>query len=313
MSTFDAMEVFVRVVQAGGFSAAARALDMTPSAVSKQIGRLEDRLGARLFTRTTRRFALTEEGRAFHDRALGILADVAEAEQAVSDLRGELRGTLRLNVPVAFGRLHVAPLLPDFLAAHPQLRIDVTLNDRFVDLVEEGVDLVIRIGDLADSSLIARRLAANRRLVCAAPAYLAQHGAPDTPSDLAGHNCLVYTYRASRNDWHFLGPDGAQQTVHVSGNLEANSAEALHAAVRRGLGLGLLPHWLVGRDLIEGTLVEALPGFHMPDSAIFAVYPPGRHLSPKVRGFVDFLADRYARPDAWLGVEERATFSDILE
>ena len=304
MSALDAMEVFVRVVQTGGFSAAARALGMTPSAVSKQIARLEDRLGARLFTRTTRRFALTEEGRAFHERAQRILADVAEAEEAVANLHGALRGLLRINVPVAFGRLHVAPLLPDFLAAHRELRIDVVLNDRFVDLVEEGVDLVIRIGELADSSLIARRLAANRRLVCAAPDYLARERTPKLPSDLTGHNCLVYTYRASRNDWHFIGPDGTRQTVQVAGNLEANNAEALQAAVRAGLGLGLLPHWLVGRDLADGRRVELLPEFHAPDSAIYAVYPPGRHLSPKVRGFVDFLAERYARPDAWLSAAD---------
>lgn len=304
MGSFDGLETFVRVAQTGGFSAAARDLGMTPSAVSKQIARLEDRLGARLFNRTTRRLALTEEGQAFHDRTQRILADVAEAEQAVANLGGALRGLLRINVPVAFGRLHVAPLLPDFLAAHPGLRIDVVLNDRFVDLVEEGVDLAIRIGELADSSLIARRLAANRRLVCAAPDYLTRQSTPRAPADLTGHNCLVYTYRASRNDWHFIGPDGARQTAQVAGNLEANNAEALHAAVRAGLGLGLLPHWLVGRDLAEGRLVELLPDFHAPDSAIYAVYPPGRHLSPKVRGFVDFLAARYARPDAWLAVAE---------
>ena len=300
MDSLSAMELFARVVQAGSFSAAARGLSLTPSAVSKQIGRLEDRLGARLITRTTRQFALTEEGRAFHERTVRILAEVAEAEQAVTDLRGEARGTLRVNAPFAFGRQHIAPLLPRFLEQHPALRIDLTFNDRFVDLVDEGVDLVIRIGELADSSLVARRLARNRRLVSGSPAYFERHGRPAEPADLAGHNCLVYTYRALRNDWIFVGPDGVEQSVRVSGNLEANNAEALHAAVLQGSGLALLPLWLIGQDLEAGRLVEALPGYHAPDSAIYAVYPPGRHLSPKVRRFIDFLAERFAEPDCGL-------------
>ena len=300
MDSLSAMELIARVVQAGSFSAAARGLSLTPSAVSKQIGRLEDRLGARLITRTTRQFALTEEGRAFHERAVRILAEVAEAEQAVTDLRGEARGTLRVNAPFAFGRQHIAPLLPRFLERHPALRIDLTFNDRFVDLVEEGVDLVIRIGELADSSLVARRLARNRRLVCGAPAYFERYGRPAEPGDLAGHNCLVYTYRALRNDWNFVGPDGVERSVLVSGNLEANNAEALHAAVLQGTGLALLPLWLIGQDLEAGRLVEALPGYHAPDSAIYAVYPPGRHLSPKVRRFIDFLAERFSEPECGL-------------
>ena len=300
MDNLSAMELFARVVQEGSFSAAARSLDLTPSAISKQIGRLEDRLGARLITRTTRRFALTEEGRAFHERTVRILAEVAEAEQAVSDLRGEARGTLKVNAPFAFGRLHIAPLLPLFLERHPALRIDMTFNDRFIDLVDEGVDLVIRIGELADSSLMARRLARNRRVVCGAPDYFRRNGKPKHPAELTRHNCLVYTYRALRNDWQFIGPDGVEQSVLVSGNLEANNAEALHAGILGGLGLGLLPLWLVGHDLKAGRLVEALPGYHAPDSAIYAVYPPGRHLSPKVRLFIDFLAERFAEPECGL-------------
>lgn len=297
------MELFVQVVRSGSFSAAARALNQTPSAVSKQISRLEDRLTARLITRTTRQFKLTEEGRAYYERSTLILADVAEAEQAVSQIQGVASGSLRVSLPVAFGRLHVAPLLPAFLADHPELSINLTLNDRYIDLVEEGIDVAVRIGELKDSSLIARRLAPNRRIVCGAPTYLENRGLPERPADLEAHNCLVYTYRASRNDWRFLGPDGSDQVVQVTGNLEANNAEALSAALLGGLGLGLLPLWLVGSDLRSGRLMELLKDYHAPDSAIYAVYPPGRHLSPKVRIFVDFLAASFAQKEAWCAKE----------
>ena len=303
MDNLNAMEVFVRVVQAGSFSAAARALDLTPSAVSKQIGRLEDRLAARLINRTTRQLKLTDVGAAFYERCTRILADIAEAEQAVVDLHGAPRGVLKLNVPGAFGRLHIAPLIPEFLARYPEVTVDLGFNDRFIDLVEEGVDVVIRIGELADSSLIARRLAPNRRVVCGAPSYFQARGLPQVPEDLAQHNCLVYTYRASRNDWRFRGPDDSESVVQVSGNLESNNAEALRATVLQGLGVALLPLWLVGEDLKAGVLVEVLPDYHAPDSSIHAIYPPGRHLSPKVRGLVDFLAEKFSGAGAWCAAE----------
>jgi DNA-binding transcriptional LysR family regulator len=302
MESLAGMEVFARVVREGSFSAAARSLSQTPSAVSKQIGRLEDRLGARLFNRTTRRLSLTEVGAAFHERAERILTEIEEAEQAVSHLSMAPRGTLRLDVPTGFGRLYVAPLLRDYIDRNPEVRVDVTLNDRYVDITEESIDLVIRIGELSDSSLIARRLAANRRLVCAAPDYIARHGQPMRPANLAQHNCLVYTYRAQRNDWPFLSQDqdpAKPQIVRVSGNLETNNAEALSAAALAGLGIALLPLWLIGPDLAAGRLIHVLPDYHGPDSAIYAVYPPGRHLSPKVRSFVDFLAEHAAREWTW--------------
>jgi len=296
------MEVFARVVREGSFSAAARSMNQTPSAVSKQIGRLEDRLGARLFNRTTRRLSLTEVGAAFHERAERILTEIEEAEQAVSHLSMAPRGTLRLDVPTGFGRLYVAPLLREYIDRNPEVRVDVTLNDRYVNITEESIDLVIRIGELSDSSLIARRLAANRRLVCAAPVYIARYGQPAQPAELVNHNCLVYTYRAQRNDWPFLsqGQDPAKpQIVRVTGNLETNNAEALLATALAGLGIALLPLWLIGPDLEAGRLVHILPEYHGPDSAIYAVYPPGRHLSPKVRSFVDFLAEHAAREWTW--------------
>ncbi len=302
MDSLAGMEVFVRVVRAGSFSAAARELNQSPSAVSKQIGRLEDRLGARLFNRTTRRLGLTEVGAAFHERAQRILSEVEDAEQAVSRLNEAPRGTLRLDTPTGFGRLYIAPLLPRYLARFPEMRIDMTLNDRFIDPLEDAVDLVIRIGELSDSSLIARRLARNRRVVCGAPGYFARHGLPERPADLARHNCLVYTYRAARNDWSFVcrsRETAAPEVVRVHGNLETNNAETLHAAALAELGIGLFPLWLAGPDLAAGHLVRALPAFHAPDSAVHAVYPPGRHLSPKVRSFVDFIAEEAARTWTW--------------
>ena len=287
---FSEMSVFVRVAQEGSFSAAARRLDLTPSAVSKQIGRLEERLGARLFNRTTRQISLTDVGQAFFARADRILGDLAEAERAVTDMAGNPRGLLRVSVPVAFGRMHLAPRLPTFLAANDEVQIDLTLNDRFADLVEEGFDLALRIGELADSSLIARKLAPNRRIAVAAESYLEAHGRPQRPPDLVDHNCLPYTYRAQRHDWEFHGPQGREQ-VRVSGNLEANDAGALREALLAGLGVALLPLWLVGEDIRDGRLEVVLPDYPAPDSAIYAVYAPGRFLSPKVRRFVDFLVE----------------------
>ncbi len=289
MDNVSEMEVFVRVVQAKSFSEAARSLGLSPSAVSKQIGRLEDRLGARLLNRTTRQLSLTEIGAAFHERAERIVADIAEAERAVSHLHGAPRGLLKVNAPVAFGIDHLAPLLPGFMAGNPEVAVDLSVNDRFVDLVEEGIDIAIRIGELADSSLIARRLAANRRVVCAAPAYLDRRGRPSGTADLKAHNCLVYTYRQQRRDWHFDGPNG-HEIVTVSGDLETNNAQVLRMAALGGLGIVLLPLWLVGQDLTEGRLIEVLPQYHVPDSSIYAVWPAGRHLSPKVRAFVDHIA-----------------------
>lgn len=298
MDSLNAMEVFVRVVQSGSFSEAARALNLTPSAVSKQVSRLEDRLGARLINRTTRRLGLTEEGQAFFERAQRILADVTEAEQAVTQLHGAPRGTLKLNAPVVFGRMHIATLLPGFIAQYPEMRVDFTVNDRYVDLLEEGLDLVIRIGELKDSSLIARRLAANRRLLVATEGYIAKHGAPEKPSDLLKHNCLVYLYRQQRNNWQFDGPEGPE-TVEVRGNLEANNAEVILELTRAGHGIALMPTWLVGECLRKGFLKQVMPGYQASDSQIYAVYPPGRHLSPKVRSFVDYLVQHFKTDPLW--------------
>lgn len=296
MDNLSAMGIFVKVVKEGSFSAAARASGLTPSAVSKQVGRLEDRLGARLFNRTTRHLSLTEVGRGFYERCCQILTDVEEAENAVANLHAAPRGTLKMNVPVAFGRLWVTPLLPEFMELYPEIKIELNLQDRFVDLLSEGYDLAIRIGDLEDSSLIARKLAANRRVVCASPTYLERSGVPHSPMELKHHHCLIYTSRAFRNDWRFIGPDG-EETVHVGGSVETNNPEVVMNLILRDVGVGLLPQWLVGRAIREGRLREILVDYHVPDSAIYAIYPPGRHLSPKVRAFVDFIAEKFQIPE----------------
>jgi DNA-binding transcriptional LysR family regulator len=294
MEGFEGLSVFVRTVREGSFSAAARALELTPSAVSKQIGRLEDRLTVRLFNRTTRRLSLTEEGAAFYERAGRILADLEDAAEAVSSLKTVPRGRLRVTMPTAFGVIHLLPALPGFLARHPEMTLEIDLNDRFVNMIEEGFDLALRIGDMEDSSLIGRRLAANRRVLAAAPGYLAGRPAPERPEDLAAHNCLIYTYRPQRHDWRLVDAAGQESVVTVTGNLETNNPMMLRSAALSGLGVTLLPLWIIGPDIKAGRLQCVLPDFHWPDSAIHAVYPPGRHLSAKVRSFVDFLVEQFA-------------------
>ena len=294
MVDLNALASFVRVVDAGGFSAAARGLSLTPSAVSKQISRLEDRLGVRLLQRTTRKLSLTEEGMAYYRRAARVLADAEEAEREIADLRDVPSGKLHVSLPLAFGRKKVVPAMPAFLKAHPEVQLDLNFSDAYVDLIEDGIDVAMRIGELTDSSLIARRVAPNRRVVCAVPAYFERHGRPATPADLARHNCFVYSYRRWRRDWPFLGPDGREILVSVTGSVESNDAEALHGFLMAGLGVALMPLWLVGEELADGRVEEALADYQVPDSAIYAVYPSTRHLAPKVRAFIDFMAERLA-------------------
>jgi len=289
--------VFVRVVEERGFAPAARALGLTTSAVSKGIGRLETALGTRLLHRTTRRVSLTEAGATFHQRALRILAELDAAEEAVSRLQGEARGTLRVSAPMSFGERHVAPLLPDFLARHSQVRVEMSLSDRVVDLVEEGFDLAIRIGRLADSSLIARRLAPSRRVVCGAPDYFARRGVPSHPRDLAQHECLLYTYQAEP-EWPLR--DGKKEIkVAVTGRLRANNGDVIRVAALAGSGLAFLPTFLVGDDLRAGRLRAVLEDYACRETAVYAVQPPSKHPPAKVRAFVDFIAARCGERPPW--------------
>jgi len=298
------MAAFVRVVEEGGFSAAARVLGVTPSAVSKLIGRLEDRLGARLLHRTTRSFNVTHEGVAFYQRSVRILRDIEEAEDAIIQSRSAPRGTLKVNAAVAFATHQIVPLLPEFLELYPELHIELTVTDRVVDLIEEGVDVAIRIGARVDSSLISRQLAEDRRLICAAPSYIDRHGAPRTPDELADHNCLAWmANQGGLNDWPFAGPDGPY-TVTVSGNAEVNSGETLHEMALAGLGLARMAEFRVGDDIKSGRLVPVLLDHHRAEPLpIHVVYPHRRHLLPKVRSFVDFLAWRFTPVPPWRALE----------
>jgi DNA-binding transcriptional LysR family regulator len=298
MDRVTSLSVFVKVVEGSSFAAAARHFGLSPAMVSKHINTLEERLGARLLNRTTRQVSPTEIGREFYERATRILTDLDEAEQAASALQATPKGLLRLNGPLSFGIRHLAPAIVDYLAACPEAAIDVTLSDRVVDLVDEGFDLAIRIARLADSSLIARRIAPCRIVACAAPAYLKKHGAPRRPADLVAHNCLGYSYAALRNEWRFIGPDGAE-SVRVAGRLNANNGDVLRLAALRGEGIVLQPTFLIGDDLASGKLVSILPGFVPDELAIQAVYPHSRHLSVKVRSFVDFLVARFGQDPEW--------------
>jgi DNA-binding transcriptional LysR family regulator len=299
MDALGQIAVFVRVVEAGSFTAAAHRLNLSKSVVSRHVTRLEDRLGARLLNRTTRRLSLTEVGRSFYERSRRGLSEVEEALLEVARLEESPRGTLRINAPVSFGILHVAPALPEFLEQYPQLSVSMELDDRKVDLIDEGFDLAIRISDLPDSSLVARRLAPCRHVICAAPEYLERRGRPRRPDDLGDHNVITYPYQASAKDWHFIAPDGSSVAIAVTGSLEVNNSLALRAALLGGAGITRTPTFVVGADLSAGALVPLLTEYRTLEVSIYAVYPQRRHLSPKVRAFVDFIAARIADPPYW--------------
>ncbi len=294
------MAVFVRIVDEGGLSAAARTLRMTPSAVSKLLTRLEDRLGARLLNRTTRRLGLTDEGEAFYRRARQILAEIDEAEQAVGTLHAAPGGRLRVTAAVAFAIYQIVPVLPAFLARYPDIHLELHVGDRIVDLVEEGFDVGVRVGAREDSSLVSRLLATDHRTICAAPAYLERHGVPRTPADLASHACITWTGDAGGlNDWPFEGPEGPH-AVRVHGAIEVNNGEAMHEMALAGLGLAHVAEFRVGQDIAAGRLVPVLVDHHRKvDLPIHAVYPHRRHLSAKVRAFVDFLGRTFAPVPPW--------------
>jgi DNA-binding transcriptional LysR family regulator len=277
---------------------AADRLGISVSAVSRHVADLESRLGVRLLNRTTRRLSLTESGGAFHERAVQLLADLEEAEEAVGAGARVARGTLRITCPTTFGIHHVAGAVAAYAARHPQVRFDLDLSDRVVDLVEEGFDLAIRIGTVGSPALIVRRIGTSSLVCCASPGYVARHGEPHVPEDLAGHRCLLYAYAPERDVWRFRGPDG-EHAVAVSGAARANNGEMLTAMSVAGMGVHLEPDIVVAPHVRNGTLVRLLPGFEPPSIPIHAVYLSRRHLSAKVRSFIDFIAGRFAEAPAW--------------
>jgi DNA-binding transcriptional LysR family regulator len=290
-------ESFSKVAASGSFTAASKSLGISASAVSKHVRSLEERLGARLLNRTTRHVALTEEGRAFFERVQGLLHDVAEAEQAVGQQSALPRGKLRVGAPMDFGRSHLAEPIARFAQAHPQLTVDVEFADRFVDLIEEGFDVMVRIGMLADSSLVARRLAPCRHVLCASPVYLREHGVPPTPQHLAGHLKIEYAYSSERS-WRFETPDGPVR-LNVSARHRSNNGEMIRALAVAGQGIALLPTFIVHEELRAGRLQPLLADSLVADTAIYAVYPHRKHLSAKVRVFVDFLTSHCGPRPYW--------------
>lgn len=299
MDRFLAMETFVRVVDRGGFSAAAQDLRISRAMVSRHVQELEARLGARLLHRTTRRVSLTEAGQVYYDRSAHLLAELSAADSEVGEMHTRPRGTLRVNGPVVFGSLHLAAAVAAYMAAFPEVKIELTLNDRTVDLVEEGFDCAIRIGRLADSSLMARRLAPCKLVIVAAPDYLARRGTPVVPGDLTKHDCIRYMYGDGGDIWHFQGPDGPL-AVRVHGQLRTNNGDAMRIAASRGMGIAVTPSFIVSEELARGTLVPLLKGWGAADEmAVHAVYPPGRNPSAKLRSFIDFLVPRFGEHPVW--------------
>lgn len=299
MDRFTDIETFVAVVETGSFSAAAERLGAAKSAVSRRVSALEARLGVKLLNRTTRRLNLTDGGRAFFERAGRILADLEEAEQAISDADCALRGRIRVATPLTFGIEHLAPAINAFAEQHPAVRIDLDLNDRQVSLVEEGFDMAVRIGRLADSSLIARRLCEIRRVVVASPAYLAAHGMPECPEDLVNHAGLRYTNMPRNLYWQFTTPEGRRISPEVPDRLTANNGALLAEAAVDGLGVTLQPSFIVHQQLADGRLQTVLHDHPIPNEAMYAVFPPGRYQSRRVRVLADFLAERFGGEPYW--------------
>jgi DNA-binding transcriptional LysR family regulator len=285
---------FIRTVEAGSFSAVAREMHTTQPTISRQIALLEEHLGCLLFRRTTRALTLTDDGRVFYAHASRTLESLAEAESAVGRRKGSPSGRLRLASAVVFGRLHLIPRLPAFMARYPDIEIDLVMNDGFADLVEEGIDLAIRVGEITEPGLVARRIGATRRVVVATPDYLARHGRPQAPADLAGHDCIIYSRLAAGTNWSFATPQGPV-SFPVSGRFHVNSTEGVRAAILQGLGIGYVPVWhFVEEEIGRGELEVLLAGFEPPPQPISAVYPTRRYLAPKVRAMIDFLASEFA-------------------
>jgi DNA-binding transcriptional LysR family regulator len=291
---FQAISAFARVVEAGSFARAAERLGVSVSAVSRQVADLEAHLDARLLNRTTRRLSLTEGGQAFYERCVQLLADLEDAEVVVTAASIVPRGTLRLTCSATFGTRHLAPAIADFGSRHPQLRFEVELSERAVDIVEEGLDLAIRIGEIGSQNLVGRKVGTTRLVCCAAPSYIAARGEPRTPQDLAGHACLTYEYSPQRGVWSFRDAKGGEHTVRVTGPVHANSGRLLEALAAEGVGIACEPDFIVGPDIRAGRLVPVLTGYAAPATVIHVVYPSRRHLSAKVRVFTDFLAARFA-------------------
>jgi len=308
MDVFTSVKAFVAVADEGGFAKAARKAGAATSSVMRQVDALEEHLGAILLNRSTRSVTLTPAGETYYAEAVRILSDLEEANRSVSELSGPPRGLLRVSLPVAFARLHVAPILPEFLTSCRDMELELLMTDSVINLVEHRIDLAIRIGNLESSSLIARKLAPNRRVVCGSPEYIQTRGEPSVPADLVMHNCLTFSYSTGDRTWRF-GRAGQDEQVRVRGNLRANHSETLREAALAGLGLILMPTWLIGGDLAQGRLRPVLTDWQAnvgrrisaahQEGGVYAAYLADRRASAKVHAFTEFLARKFGSPPYW--------------
>ena len=299
MDRFENMSTFIRVVETGSISGAADRLGVAKSAVSRRLKELEEHLGVELFHRTTRRMNLTDTGRAFYHQCVRILEDVLEAELATSEAHGTLKGSLKVALPSTFGLMHMGPAINEFLQQHPQIEFDLDFNDREVDLMQEGFDLAIRIAKLPDSSLIARRLSPIRTVMCASPSYLERMGTPQTPGELIEHQCLVYSLLRDYEYWHLTDSNGKETRTKIHPYLKASTGEFLRDAAVEGRGIILVPSFIAYKEIERGTLVQVLKDYTPQQLDAYAIYPQTRHLSQRVRAFVDFLVKRFEGTPYW--------------
>jgi DNA-binding transcriptional LysR family regulator len=295
MDKLNSLRAFVKVVEAASFSEAGRRLRLSRSAVSKYVADLEEDLGVQLLSRTTRRVTPTENGQAYFERALAILSDLDAADRSVTELQASPRGLLRVNAPMSFGTMQLGPAIAGFMQRYPELQIQLALSDEQVDPVQEGLDVTLRIAELESSSLIARKLMPIKRVVCASPRYLKQHGTPKHPRDLRNHTCLTYGYLSTGNQWKLTGKDG-DHFISPRWTLCANNAEVLRDSAVAGCGVALLPAFIAGAALNSGNLRTFLVDYHAPPLSLYAIYPPTRHLAVKVRLFIDYLVETFTKP-----------------
>jgi DNA-binding transcriptional LysR family regulator len=299
MDKYQEMRVFVGVVDANSFVNAGEALGLSKQAVSRHVADLESRLGVRLMRRTTRKLSLTDEGRVFYARCSELLASVDDAEAEITSRANEGKGLLKINAPLSFGLLYLAPLWPQFMRQHPKVTLDVTLVDRVVDLVDEGFDVAVRIARLPSSSLVSRKLTSTRVVLCASPEYLRLRGSPKHPAELSAHDVMSYSLLSTGESWEFSGPDG-KVSVKVSPRMRTNSGDTCTAAALQHLGIILQPSFMVGPHLLAGTLVEVLPDYQSIELDVYAVYPSRKFLAPRVRLLIDFLVEAF-RVARWPG------------
>lgn len=292
MESFGAYPVFVTVIESGGFSPAAKKLGISKSAVSKRISQLEEHLGVKLLHRTTRKLSLTEAGEQFYQHARIASRAAQDAEDAVAQLQGEPQGRLRISIPMSFGRMYVAPVIPDFLRRYPKISLELVMDDEFTDLIADGFDIALRLGDLKDSTLVAKKLTYLKNVLCASPDYLEHFGTPQKLEDLKQHNCMAFSYSQDIREWYFI-KDNITRAIEVSGNYQVNNSEALREAMIQGVGIGRLPTFVANPEIKAGRLAPLFPDYEMPGKTMYAVYPERQFLPAKVRAFIHFMAEKF--------------------